>query len=62
MRYQPPKRDSSADYRREAAACLQVAERMSVHADRAQMMEMAQRWLQLAKQAETSAAEDTPKL
>jgi len=45
-------KDKAAEYRREAASCLEVAERMSLSADRARMMEMAQRWLDLAKKAE----------
>jgi hypothetical protein len=46
-------RDSKADeYRRQAAACLEVAERMSVHADRDLMLQMAQQWLELARKAE----------
>src|SRR5579862_9541367 len=39
-------------YRRLAAECLEVAERMSLRADRARMIEMAQRWLDLAKKEE----------
>jgi len=35
-------KDKAEEYRREAASCLEVAERMSVHADRARMLEMAQ--------------------
>lgn len=42
----------SDDFRRQAAACLEVAQRMSLHGDRVRMMEMAQRWLDLAQQAE----------
>ena len=48
--------DKSADFRRQAAACIEVAQRMSLREDRARMAEMAQRWLDLARQAE--AAED----
>jgi hypothetical protein len=44
--------DKAAEYRRQAASCIQVAERMSVTDDRLRMMEMAQRWLDLARQAE----------
>lgn len=44
--------DKSADFRRQAAACLEVAQRMSLHEDRVRMTEMAQRWLDLAQQAE----------
>ena len=44
---------SRADkYRRLAAECLEVAERMSLREDRARMMEMAHRWLELAVKAE----------
>jgi putative IMPACT (imprinted ancient) family translation regulator len=42
----------SSEYRREAAACLEAPERMSVRDDCALMLEMAQRWLQLAQEAE----------
>jgi hypothetical protein len=42
----------AAEYCRLAAECLEVAERMSLRDDRARMMEMAQRWLDLAKKAE----------
>jgi hypothetical protein len=46
-------RDSkAAEYRRQAAACLEVAERMSVQDDRALMLQMAQHWLDLAQRAE----------
>jgi hypothetical protein len=47
----------AAEYRRLAAECLEVAERMSLRADRSRMMEMAQRWLDLAKKAERSDSE-----
>jgi hypothetical protein len=47
---EPPSR--AAEYRRLAAECLEVAERMSLREDRARMMEMAQRWLDLAQKAE----------
>jgi hypothetical protein len=40
-------------YRKMAADCIEVAQRMSLKDDRARMMEMAQRWLDLAQQAET---------
>jgi hypothetical protein len=48
--------DKAAEYRRLAAGCIQVAERTSLAADRLRMMEMAQRWLDLAKQAEEKQA------
>jgi adenylate kinase family enzyme len=42
------------EYRRMAADCIEVAQRMSLKDDRDRMLEMAQRWLDLAQQqAET---------
>jgi hypothetical protein len=40
----------AAEFRRQAALCLEVAERMSFHEDRDRMMEMAQHFLQLARE------------
>jgi hypothetical protein len=48
----PNGKDKAAEYRRHAANCLEVAERMSLDTDRLRMMEMAQLWLDLAKKAE----------
>jgi len=42
------------EYRRQAAACLEVAQRVSVQKDRERMTEMAQRWLELAQKAEAA--------
>jgi hypothetical protein len=47
-------RDKAAEYRREAAACLEVANGMPRRDDRVCMTEMAQRWLELAQKAESS--------
>jgi hypothetical protein len=44
--------DKAAEYRRLAAACIEVAQRMSLKEDRSRMMDMAQRWLELAQEAE----------
>ena len=44
--------DKAAEYRRMAASCLEVAERMSLDADRARLLEMARQWLDLAREAE----------
>jgi hypothetical protein len=44
----------AAEYRRQAAACLEIAERMSHRGDRALMLEMAQLWLELAQKAEAA--------
>jgi hypothetical protein len=42
----------ASDYRRFAAECMEIAYRMSANGNRARMMEMAQRWLDLAQKAE----------
>jgi hypothetical protein len=43
---------NAAEYRRKAAACLEVAKRSSLREDHALMTDMAQRWLVLAQKAE----------
>jgi hypothetical protein len=50
-------RQLAADYRRRAASCQEVAERMSVHADRDLMLEMAEKWLELARKIEREGDE-----
>jgi hypothetical protein len=47
-----PNSDKAAELRRQAVACFEVAERMSLKADRARMIELAEHWLGLAKRAE----------
>ena len=42
----------AADFRRQAALCLEVAERMSLDDDRARVIDMAKRFLELALEAE----------
>jgi hypothetical protein len=46
------RQEKAAEFRRQAAACIEVADRMSLQEDRARMTEMAQRWLELARKAE----------
>jgi hypothetical protein len=48
---------AAARYRRLAADCLEVAQRMSLRGDRERMMGMAQQWLDFAHKAER---EDDP--
>jgi hypothetical protein len=43
------------EYRAEARACLEVADRMSIREDRERMMAMAEHWLKLAAIAELKA-------
>jgi len=47
-------------YRKQAKACLEVAERMSIDSDRARMLQMAQHWLGLAIKAEREASLSGP--
>jgi hypothetical protein len=46
------RQSKAAEYRKKAAACLEVAEQMALIEDRALMLEMAQQWLDLARRAE----------
>lgn len=43
----------ASEYRRLAAECLQIANNMSLNTERARLMEMAQKWLELAQKAES---------
>jgi hypothetical protein len=47
----------ASEYRKLAAECLQIANNISVNGERARLMEMAQKWLELAQKAE---AEEQP--
>jgi hypothetical protein len=53
------RRLQATEYRRQGAACLQVAEHMSLRNDRALMLEMAKHWLKLAQTAEDEIAANT---
>jgi hypothetical protein len=46
----------AAEYRRFAAECLEVAQRMSLRHDRERMAGMAATWLELAHKAEETEA------
>ena len=48
----------ASEYRRLAAECLQIANNMSLNAERARLMEMAQKWLELAQRAEADEQPD----
>jgi hypothetical protein len=50
---------NAAEYRRKAAACLEVAKRSSLREDHALMTDMAQRWLVLAQKAEANSNNST---
>jgi hypothetical protein len=49
----------AADYRRQAAMCLEVAKQVSLHDDRSRVLEMAKRFLDLA-QEEEGKTDDAP--
>jgi hypothetical protein len=42
----------AAEYRRNAAECLQAVKRLSNREDRKRLLDMAEKWLDLAKDAE----------
>ena len=42
-------------YRKEAKTCLELSGRMSLNADRARLVEMANHWAELARRAEEKA-------
>jgi hypothetical protein len=45
--------DKASEYRKQAAACLDMAARISLQTDRIRVVEIARRWLELAQQAES---------
>ena len=49
------RQNKAAEFRRQAALCLEVAERMSLLEDRDRMMEMANQFLALAREEEAKA-------
>jgi hypothetical protein len=49
----PDRNDKAAEFRRQAALCLKVAERMSLNEDRDRMIEMVQHFLKLAQEEDT---------
>ena len=48
-------KEKAAEFRRQAAICLDVAQRISLKEDQKQMMQVAEHWLELAKRAEAEA-------
>ena len=56
-------KDRAADFRKWAAECLEVAERMSLKDEKARLIATAEHWLELARraEAESEAADDPPK-
>jgi hypothetical protein len=59
----PSQKDKAAEFRKRASECLEVAGRMSLKSDKAQMTEIAEHWLELARlaEAESEAPDDPPK-
>jgi hypothetical protein len=45
----PSAKEKAAQFRKWAAECLEVAERMSLKDDKARMIAIAEHWLQLAR-------------
>jgi hypothetical protein len=52
----PTPEEEVADYRHQAAMCMEVATRVSLRSDRERMVAMARRWMELAEKLETRAA------
>lgn len=52
------KKKLAAEYRRQAAECAEVAQRMSLRADREFMAAMAEKWLLIADKAERETDPD----
>jgi len=48
-------KERAAEFRRQAAICLDVAQRISLKEDKERMMQVAKHWLELAKRAEAEA-------
>ena len=48
-------KERAAEFRRQAAICLDVAQRISLKEDQKRMMQVAEHWLELAKRAEAEA-------
>jgi hypothetical protein len=48
-------KEMAAEFRRQAAICLDVAQRISLKEDKERMMQVAEHWLELAKRAEAEA-------
>jgi hypothetical protein len=49
----PSGKEKAAEFRNRAAKCFEEAERMSLKDDKAQMVAIAENWLELARLAET---------
>jgi hypothetical protein len=47
----PSAEDRATEFRKRAAECYEVAERMSLKDDKARMIAMAEHWLELARLA-----------
>jgi hypothetical protein len=54
-------KEKAAEFRRQAGACLEVAERMSLEEDRVRMVKMAEHWFELARRAEAETEEPESK-
>jgi cobalamin-dependent methionine synthase I len=45
-------KEKAAEFRRQAAICFDIAQRISLKEDQERMMQVAEHWLELAKRAE----------
>ena len=51
-------KENATEFRKQAAACLEVAKRMSLDTDRKQMLDLAEHRLELARQGEKADGSD----
>jgi hypothetical protein len=48
-------KEKAAEFRRQAAICFDVAQRISLKEEQERLMKVAEHWLELAKRAEAAA-------
>lgn len=58
----PTVRHKASDYRLMASMCLEIANQMSLHADRTRITDMAQKWLELAQTSQAEKLSEVVKL
>ena len=52
-------KEKAAEFRRQAAICFDLAQRISLKEEQERMMQVAEHWLELAKRAEAEADQPT---
>jgi hypothetical protein len=52
--------EKAEEYRRMATECIEIARRLSVKSERANLMGMAQKWMDMARAEQSRQLEDDP--